>query len=142
MDTIITFTQVEGFLKNPPYLAPCPDFPRLRVLHRHMINVLKQLSCPQNAIHGWAGLVMHPTMYALIKMVAFQVPSNSSNVPTLPAFAAPAQIKIADRLFLKETKHTSCHIKISIVRASKFSMTVRYPVSYHYPWGVMCDSTS
>jgi hypothetical protein len=94
--------EVEGFLKNPPSLAPCPDFTCLHALSKHMIDTLKQLSCPQSAIHGWVGLVMHPTMYALIKMVAFQVPSNPGNVPTLPNFTAPAQIKIAERLFERD----------------------------------------
>ena len=102
MDTLITFTKVKFFLKNPPSLALHPDFTCLRALRRHMINTLKQLSCPQSAIHGWAGPVMHPTMYALIKMVAFQVPGNPGNVPTMPAFAAPAQIKIAERLFKRD----------------------------------------
>jgi hypothetical protein len=63
MDTLITFAEVEGFLKNSPSLVPRPDFTRLRALRKHMINALKQISCPQSAIHGWAGLVMHPTMY-------------------------------------------------------------------------------
>jgi hypothetical protein len=102
MDTLITFTKVKGFLKNPPSFALRPDFTRLRVLRHHMINALKQLSCPQSTIHGWAGLVMHPTMYALIQLVAFQVPGDPSDVPTLPAFAAPAQIKIAECLFERD----------------------------------------
>jgi hypothetical protein len=71
MDTLITFAEVKGFLKNPPSLAPHHDFTCLRALRKHMINELKQLSCPQSTIHGWAGLVMHPTMYALINTVAF-----------------------------------------------------------------------
>jgi hypothetical protein len=99
MDTLIMFVEVEGFLKNPPSLAPCSDFTRLRALRWHMINALRQISCPQSAIHGWAGLVMHPTMYAMIKIVPFQVPRDPGNVPTLPAFAAPLPIKIAKRLF-------------------------------------------
>jgi hypothetical protein len=41
---------------------------------------------------------MHPTMYALIEMVPFHVPSNPGDVPTLPSFAAPAAIKIAKHL--------------------------------------------
>jgi hypothetical protein len=51
-------------------------------LHRHMIKVLKQLSCPQSAIYGWAGLIMHPTMYVLIEIVPFQVPNNPGDLPT------------------------------------------------------------
>ncbi len=52
MDTLIKFVEVEGFLKNPPSIAPRPDFTRLRTLRCHMIEVLKQISCPQSAIHG------------------------------------------------------------------------------------------
>jgi hypothetical protein len=84
MDTLIKFVEIEGFLKNPPSLAPRPDFTCLRVLCRCMIEALKQLSCPQSAIHGWAGLVVHPTMYALIKMVPFQVLNDPGNVPVNP----------------------------------------------------------
>ncbi len=99
------FAEVEGFLKNPPSLAPHPDFTHLRALHKHMIDMLKQLSCPQSAIHGWAGLVMHPTMYALIEMVAFQVPRDPGNVPTLPNLAAPAQISWASRQKRQDVLH-------------------------------------
>jgi hypothetical protein len=98
MDTLITFVEVEGFLKNPPSLAPT----RLRVLCRHMIDVLRQLSCPQSAIHGWAGLIMHPTMYAMIEIIPFQVQHDPGDVPTLPTFAVPALIKITKRLFKRD----------------------------------------
>jgi hypothetical protein len=93
MDTLITFPEVKEFVKNPQSLAPRPDFTRLCALRRHMIEALKQLSCPQSAIHGWASLVMHPTMYALTKMIPFAVPHDPGDVPTLPSFAAPAGIK-------------------------------------------------
>jgi hypothetical protein len=45
---------------------------------------------------------MHPTIYALIEMVPFQVPRNHDNVPTFPSFAAPAPIKITKRLFKRD----------------------------------------
>jgi hypothetical protein len=96
------FCRGRKFLKNPPSLASHSYFTRLRALCRHMIKALEQLSCPQSAIHGWVGLVMHPTMYALIKMVSFQVPNNSSDVPRLPSFAAPVAIKIAKHLFKRD----------------------------------------
>jgi hypothetical protein len=112
MDTLIMLVEVEGFLKNPPSLVPRPGFTRLHVLHRHMIDALKQFSCPQSAIHGWAGLVMHPTMYAMIEMVPFQVPHDPDNVPTLPAFAAPAPIKIAERLFERDKTYFTLYKNI------------------------------
>jgi hypothetical protein len=112
MDMLITFVEVESFLMNPPSLVPCPDFTPLRALCHHMIEGLKQLSCPQSAIHGWAGLVMHPMMYALIKMVPFHVPNNPSNVPTLPSFAAPAAIKIAEHLFKRDKMYFTSYKNI------------------------------
>jgi hypothetical protein len=115
MDTLIIFVEVEGFLKNPPSLAPRPDFTHLHALHCHMINVLKQLSCPQSAIHGWARLVMHPTMYALIDMVPFQVPINPRDVPTLPSFAVPAAIKIAKHLFKRDKTYFTSYKNIYCV---------------------------
>jgi hypothetical protein len=131
MDTLITFVDLKGFLKNPPSLAPHPDFTLLRALHQHMIDVLRQLSCPQSAIQGWAGLVMHPTMYAMIKMVPFQVPRDPGNVPTLPAFAMPASIKITERLFKRDkTYFTSykniyreCYKMLNNNIANKFKMS-------------------
>jgi hypothetical protein len=41
MDTLITFVEVEGFLKIPPSHAPRRDFTCLRALRCHMIKVLK-----------------------------------------------------------------------------------------------------
>ncbi len=112
MDTLITFPEVEGFLKDPPSTAPRPDFIRLCALHWHTIEALKQLSCPQSAIHGWAGLVMHPTMYALIKMTPFSVRCNLGDVCTLPSFAAPAAIKIAARLFERDKMYFTSYKNI------------------------------
>jgi hypothetical protein len=112
MDTLIAFVEVRGFLKNPPSRAPHPDFTRLRALCHCMIETLKQLSCPQSAIHGWAGLVMHPTMYALIEMVPFQVPNNPSIVPPLPSFAAPAAIKITEHLFERDKTYFTSYKNI------------------------------
>jgi hypothetical protein len=55
---------------------------------------------------------MHPTMYAMIKIVPFQVLCNPSNVPTLPAFAAPAPIKISERLFKRDKMYFTSYNNI------------------------------
>ncbi len=112
MDTLITFVEVGGFLKNPPSLAHCPDLTPLRALRRHMIEALNQLSCPQSAIHGWAGLFMHPTMYTLIKMIPFQVTNNPGNVLTLLSFTAPAAIKIVEHLFERDKTYFTSYKNI------------------------------
>jgi hypothetical protein len=51
-------------------------------------------------------------MYALIEMVAFQVPCDPGNVPTLPNFAAPAQIKIAEHLFKRDKMYFTLYKNI------------------------------
>ena len=62
MDTLITFDEAEGFFKNPPLLAPRPDFYKLQALRQHIIQALKQLVCPQSPIHGWSSLAMDPNV--------------------------------------------------------------------------------
>jgi hypothetical protein len=68
MDHLITYKEAAGFIKNPPSLAPRRYFTKNHALHKHYITGLKQLICPQSLIHGWAGLVMDPVMYALLKL--------------------------------------------------------------------------
>ena len=46
MDSLITFDEAVGFLKNPPSLSPRPDFSKLCALRKHMVKSLKQLMCP------------------------------------------------------------------------------------------------
>ena len=99
MDQIITYELVAEFLKNPPMLSPCPDFTKLRALQKHMARALKQLICPQNAIHRWLGLILLPMVYALLEPTPFLAPVYLGDVVVYPQFALPAQIKIADAMF-------------------------------------------
>jgi hypothetical protein len=104
--------QDRRFLKESPLSCALPrDFTRLCALRGHMIEVLKQFSCPQSAIHGWAGLVMHPTMYALIEMIPFAVPRDPGNVPMLPSFAVPAVIKISKHQFERDKTYFTSYKK-------------------------------
>lgn len=43
MDSVITFDEAVGFLKNPPSLSPRPDFSKFCALRKHMVKALKQL---------------------------------------------------------------------------------------------------
>jgi hypothetical protein len=52
MDNIISFDEVTGFLKNPPQVAPRPDFFKLRALRQFVVNELSQLERPQSFTHG------------------------------------------------------------------------------------------
>ena len=67
MDHLITYEEAAGFLKNPPSLAPHPDFTKHRALQKYFITGLTPLVCPQSLIHRWAGIVMDPVMYALLE---------------------------------------------------------------------------
>jgi hypothetical protein len=51
-------------------------------------------------------------MYAMIKMVPFQVPHDPENVPMLPALAAPAPIKIAEQLLERDKTYFTSYKNI------------------------------
>ncbi len=101
MDHTITFDEVTGFLKNPPTLLPCPDFVKIRALQKHMVRILKQLTCPQNIIHGWSGLILAPMVYSLLKPNPFQDPTNPGAVGIYTQFATALMIKMAGAIFTR-----------------------------------------
>ena len=99
MDSLITFDEGAEFLKNPPSLSPRPDFSKLWALRKLMVKALKQLVCPQSAVHGWSGMVLSPLVYALLEPTPFAVPGNPGPVAVYTQFATPATIKTANNLF-------------------------------------------
>jgi hypothetical protein len=64
-----------------------------------------QLVCLQSQIHGWAGLVMEPNMYALLEAVPFAIPINPGNMPIYTQFATPSHMKMADAIFLRNKNY-------------------------------------
>jgi hypothetical protein len=76
-----------------------PDFAKLRALHKHMMQVLKQLVCPQSQIHGWTGLVMDPGLYALIESNPFNIPINPGATLVYQNFSPPAMMKMVNYAF-------------------------------------------
>ena len=105
MDAIITLEEVTGFLKNPPSLAPRPDFNRLRALRQHIVRALKQLTCPQSAIHGWSGLAITPAMYLLIEPQPFAEPPDPGNTAIYPQFSPPSTMKMIDATFTRDKNY-------------------------------------
>ncbi len=99
MNQLITFDEAAGYLKNSPLLAPRPNIPKIRALCKHITQALKQLDCPQSMIHGWAGLVMDPTIYTLMKVAAFVMPPAPGNLPVYQQFATVQMIKMADHVW-------------------------------------------
>jgi hypothetical protein len=100
MDAVIIFKEVTEFLKNPPSLAPRPDFNRLRVLHQHIVRALKQLTCLQSLIHRWSGLAITPGVHALLKPQAFVEPLNLGATAVYPPFLPPSAIKMIVAIFV------------------------------------------
>jgi hypothetical protein len=86
MNHLITYNKVAGFLKNPPSLAPWPNFAKIRALLKHITQGLKQLACPQSTAHGLAGLAMDPTRYALLNPNPFFALPNPGDIPAYPDF--------------------------------------------------------
>ncbi len=89
MDSLITYDEAADFLKNPPSLLPRPDFSKMRALRKHMVKALKQLVCPQSAVHGWTGMALSPMVYALLEPTAFAIPGNPGPVAVYAQFATP-----------------------------------------------------
>ena len=71
MYTVITFEEASLLLVNPPTVAPRPNFNNLRALRN-----LKRLTHSTAHVMGWAGLVMIPVLYALIKAIPFTALTN------------------------------------------------------------------
>jgi hypothetical protein len=105
MDHLITLDEAAGFLKNPPTLAPRPDFAKIQALHKDINTALMQLMCPQSQLHGWAGLAMEPNMYTLLEAVPFPIPINPGDTPIYTQFATPSHMKMADAIFLRNKNY-------------------------------------
>ncbi len=113
MNQLFTFNEAAGFLRKPPSLAPRPNFPKICTLRKYLTQLLKQLDCPQSLIYGWAGLVMDPRMYALIKTSIFMVPPDQGNIPTYPQFITIQNINTADCVWENAKCYYFSYINIS-----------------------------
>ncbi len=92
---------------------PRPAFTTIRAIQTHITKALKQLDCPQSLIHGWSGLAMNPTMYALNELSPFVAPPDPGNVPIYPNFAAPQVLKTIDKLWENARNYYLSYVNIS-----------------------------
>ncbi len=99
MDDFIPYDDIAGMLKNPPTLAPRPNFFRLRAFRRFIVDVMKQIPHPGYPQHGWAGMVLQPAIFALINSVPFRPPPNPGLIATYHQYALPPEIRMADSQF-------------------------------------------
>jgi hypothetical protein len=84
-----------------------------------MVKALKQLVCPQSAIHGWSGMVLSPMVYALLEPTPFVIPGNPGPVAVYTQFATPAMIKQIEAVFLHLQK---AHQSYKNIRRACFRM--------------------
>ncbi len=102
------------FIKNPPSLAPCPDFAKIRALCKHYVMGLKQLICPQSLIHRWAGLVMDPVMYALLeRTMPFVAVVDPGEYVIYTNFATKAAMKMTGKIFKRNKNYYLSFININ-----------------------------
>ncbi len=66
-----------------------------------MVEVLKQLVCPQSMIHGWQGLVLLPMVYACLEPNPFVAAVDLGAVAVYTQFVLPVQIKTTDEMFVQ-----------------------------------------
>jgi hypothetical protein len=115
MNQLITFIEVVGFLKNPPSVAPRPDFTKMRALRKHITQAFKQPDCPQSLIYGWVGVAIDPTMYALIELSPFIASPDQGDFPFYPTFATPQVLKTVEHLWDNLQNYYLLYINISRV---------------------------
>lgn len=128
MDYVISSEEITGLLKNPPTLAPRPNFFRLRAIRRHIVNVLKHLHHPTYPIHGWTGMATQPALFALLDPVPFLMPGDPGGYPVYAQFASTSQIKMIDGDFkLRKNMHQS---SINIARAIFLMLSDCVPEQY------------
>jgi hypothetical protein len=113
MDFIISFKEVTKFLKNPPSLAPRPDFNQLCALHQHIVTALKQLACPQSLIHGWSSFAINPSVYVLLEPQAFAELPNPGATAVYPQFLPPATMKMIDATFTQGKNYYMSFLNIN-----------------------------
>jgi hypothetical protein len=114
MDHLITYKEAVGFIKNHPSLVPRPDFTKICALYKHYITGLKQLICPQSLIHGWAGLVMDPVMYALLKPATpFVAIVDPGEYAINANFATKAAMKMTDKIFKRKKNYYLSFVNIN-----------------------------
>jgi hypothetical protein len=100
MDHLITYKEAVGLIKNPPLLAPRPDFAKIWALQKLYVTGLKQLTCPQSLIHGWVRLVMDLVMYGLLKPTTpFTAVVDPGKYAVHANFATEAAMKMTDKIF-------------------------------------------
>ena len=103
-----------GFIKNPPSLAPHPDFAKICALCKHYVMGLKQLICPQSHIHGWAGLVMDLVMYALLRPTTpFVAVVDPGEYAIYVNFATKAAMKLTDKIFEQNKNYYLSFVNIN-----------------------------
>jgi hypothetical protein len=92
MDTVIRYDAVKALVANPPSLGNRPNFFNLHALQSHFAGALKQITCPQSTVNGWAGMVLTPAMYTLIDPKPFNLKllmlPTSTRVPEFPPIYA------------------------------------------------------
>ncbi len=137
MNHLITYDEATGFIKNPPLLAPRPNFTKMWALCKHITQALKLLECPHSMLHRWAGLTNDPTMYALLDPTPFFAPLDQEK-SQLTRLLPPRQQSRPSITFTKMQKITSCCMWISHACCWGCSMRTsitasRFPITQHSP---------
>ncbi len=86
-------------------MVPRLDFSKLCALHQHIVKAFKQIECPQSYIHGWSGLAMAPSVYALLEPQAFVVPADPGPNPVYVLFAPPNTVKMSNATFKRNKNY-------------------------------------
>jgi hypothetical protein len=131
MDAIINYNEAASFLINPPSLEPRPVFANICTLHKYVIKALSQLFCPQNAIHGWLGLVIDPTTYLCLEVTVIVLLMDPGAMAVYLQWDPPTTVKMIDTTFLHNKNYfllykniaRACFRMFDINIATKFKVS-------------------
>ena len=78
----------------------------VRALRKHLHEALAKIECPQSRVYGWTGLVMDPTMYAMIENIPFTIPADPGPTTTYNGgFQTQQQMRSSEQLWETNTRN-------------------------------------
>ncbi len=138
MDAVIDYDEAAGFLKNPPWLEPCPNFTNICALQKHIVQALTQLSCPQSATGGTTpsgGTDISAKVAATIKQLSAnqtaimsQMAAVTAQIAALAVVPPPAQNTRA--YAPREQFYVPPIQQVAVPMQEPFSATGAYPAGW------------
>ena len=131
MDEVILYEDIVKMLDGQPSLLPRPNCMRLRAWSKYNADILAQIPHPDYPQHGWKGMVIQPSLFALINTRAFVPPTDPGQFASYPQYAFAPEMKMIDARFKlnKNMFKTYNNIKRALFFFLQKSVALQYQAS-------------